>query len=148
VERKEKEMGAPKGNTNALKHGLYAKHFSEEEINSLRRMEPEDLRHEIHMMRVAVNNVFKVQVRLRKLLDEAEKKGELYDPDRMAKVTNSLAQAMTALNTTLRTHALFQGKDATVTDALDEALDGMAIFLDKKYLVRVDEDEEGETPVQ
>ena len=36
-------MGAPKGNTNALKHGLYAKRYSPEETAGLRKMQPEDL---------------------------------------------------------------------------------------------------------
>jgi uncharacterized protein YjcR len=43
--------GAPKGNTNALKHGLYAKQYSPEEQKELRRMSFDDLQHEINAMR-------------------------------------------------------------------------------------------------
>ena len=64
-------MGAPKGNTNALKHGLYAKHFSPEEQTRLRKMSPEDYRHEIAMMRLAVSNLFQIQVQLHKMVEEA-----------------------------------------------------------------------------
>ncbi len=42
-------MGAPKGNTNALKHGLYAKHYTPAERAELRRMLPDDLQHEMYM---------------------------------------------------------------------------------------------------
>jgi hypothetical protein len=47
---------------------------------------------------------------------------------------------VTALGTLMRTHALLLGEDTKARDALDEALDGLPIFLDKKYLVRVDKD--------
>ena len=127
-------MGAPKGNTNALKHGLYAKHFSQEEQTRLRKMSPEDLRHEIGMMRVAVKNVFDVQVREYERVKSLMNAGQVYDVEPLAKTTNCLAAAVTALNSTLRTYALFNGSDTNVRDALDEALDGMAVFLDGKYL--------------
>ena len=127
-------MGAPKGNTNALKHGLYAKHFSQEEQTRLRKMSPEDLRHEIGMMRVAVKNVFDVQVREYERVKSLMNAGQVCDVEPLAKTTNNLAAAVTALNSTLRTYALFNGKDTNVTDAFDEALDRMAIFLNGKYL--------------
>jgi hypothetical protein len=127
-------MAAPKGNKNALKHGLYSKHFSAEEQTRLGKMSPEDYRHEINMMRVAVRNVFEIQVRLHKEVEELMNTGQAYDVEALAKITNSLALAMTALNTTARTYALFKGTDTNVTDAFDEALDSLAVFLDGKYL--------------
>lgn len=35
--------GAPKGNCNALKHGLYAKHYTPEQKEELRQMGHRDL---------------------------------------------------------------------------------------------------------
>lgn len=127
-------MPAPKGNTNALKHGLYSKHFSAEEQTRLGKMSPEDYRHEINMMRVAIRNVFEIQVRLHKEVEDLMNTGKAYDVEALAKITNSLSLAMTALNTTARTYALFNGSDTNVTDAFDEALDSLAVFLDGKYL--------------
>jgi hypothetical protein len=127
-------MPAPKGNTNALKHGLYSKHFSAEEQTRLGKMSPEDYRHEINMMRVAIRNVFEIQVRLHKEVEDLMNTGKAYDVEALAKITNSLSLAMTALNTTARTYALFNGTDTNVTDAFDEALDSLAVFLDGKYL--------------
>jgi hypothetical protein len=127
-------MPAPKGNKNALKHGLYSKHFSQEEQTRLGKMSPEDYRHEINMMRVAVRNVFEIQVRLHKELEELMNAGQGYDVEALAKITNSLSLAMTALNNTARTYALFNGTDTNVKDAFDEALDSLAVFLDGKYL--------------
>jgi hypothetical protein len=132
-------MGAPKGNTNALKHGLYAKHFTMEEQGWLRRMAPNDYRPEIHMMRKAVKNVFEIQVRIHALLDSMPSSNDPKDVEALAKITNSLALAMTALNTTARTQALFSGTDEGLNDPLEEALGSMAIFLDDKYLTETDE---------
>jgi hypothetical protein len=137
-------MGAPKGNTNALKHGLYAKHFSTEELERLRRMKPEDYRHELAMLRVAINNVFDIQRQLYAMLNEMLKNKQPYDVEGLSKMTNSLALATTALNTTARTHALFNGKGSVVADALDAALDGMTIFLEDKYLHSADGEEDEE----
>jgi uncharacterized protein YjcR len=141
------EMGAPKGNTNALKHGLYAKHFTLEEQAKLRRMAPDDIRPEIQMMRKAVKNVFDIQVRIHALLDSMPSSNDPKDVEALAKITNSLALAMTALNTTARTQALFSGTDEGLNDPLDEALDGMAIFLDDTYL-KEEGEETGEVLVE
>ena len=133
-------MGAPKGNTNALKHGLYAKHFTVEEQGYLRRMAPNDYRPEIHMMRKAVKNVFEIQVRIHALLDSMPSSNDPKDVEALARITNSLALAITALNTTARTQALFSGTDSGLNDPLDEALDSLTIFLDDKYLIETDEE--------
>ena len=133
-------MGAPKGNTNALKHGLYAQHFTMQEQGWLRRMAPDDYRPEIHIMRKAVKNVFDIQVRIRVLLDNIPSSNDPKDFEALAKVTNSLALAVTALNTTARTQALFSGTDSGLNDPLDEALDSLTIFLDDKYLMETNEE--------
>jgi len=133
-------MGAPKGNTNALKHGLYAKHFSPEEQARLRKMAPDDYRHEIHMMRVAVNNVFEIHAYVRKMMAEAVLNNQPVDVQALAQITNSLSLAMTALNTTARTYALFSGTDTSFNDDFDEALNSLPVFLDDAYLTETNED--------
>ena len=55
-------MGAPKGNRNALKHGLYAKHYTAEELARLRKMTPDNYEPELGMIRMVVNNVFEIHV--------------------------------------------------------------------------------------
>jgi uncharacterized protein YjcR len=140
-------MGAPKGNTNALKHGLYAKRFSPEEITGLRKMSPRDMRHEFYMMRVAVKNLFEVQKRIMARLDSLPGSSNPADELALAKITNSLAVAIAALNTTARTMALFEGTDTTLNDPLDEALSSLPIFLDDTYLEER-EVEDGEVLVE
>ena len=141
-------MGAPKGNTNALKHGLYAKHFTKEEQRWLRRMAKDDYSPEIDMMRKVVKSVFVSEVRIHAVLDSMPSSNDPKDYEALARITNSLAQAVTALNTTARTQALFSGTDESLNDPLDEALDGMAIFLDDKYLLEKDGEGEEEILVE
>ena len=135
-------MGAPKGNTNALKHGLYAKHFSPEETDKLRNMSPEDYRHEIDLMRVVVKNIFSLQIHLNEKVESCLSSKEPVDVDALTKITNSLSVAVTALNTTARTYALFNGKDTSLNDAFEEALNSLSVFLDDKYLSETDEEAE------
>jgi hypothetical protein len=135
-------MGAPKGNTNALKHGLYAKHFTPEEQARLRRMSTEDYRHEIHMMRLAVDNLFDIQIRMYKLLDESMRSGQPVEPNGLAQISNSLSLAMTALNTTARTHALFNGTDTSLNDDFENALNSLPVFLDDTFLTEMEGEEE------
>jgi len=135
-------MGAPKGNTNALKHGLYAKHFSPEEQAWLRKMSPRDFRHEYYMMRVAVNAVFEIQQRIRTRMNSRLDSPNPEDEEALAKITNSLSLAITTLNTTARTYALFSGMDTTLNDPLDEALRNLPVFLEDKYLKETEEEEE------
>ena len=127
-------MGAPKGNTNALKHGLYAKHFTPEQQARLRRMSTEDYRHEIHMMRLASDNLFDIQIRMYQLVDEAMRTGKPIDVIGLAQISNSLSLAMTALNTTARTHALFNGTDTSLNDDFEDALNSLPVFLDDTFL--------------
>ena len=136
-------MGAPKGNTNALKHGLYAKHFSMEEQTGLRRMSPEDFRHEIYMMRVTINKMFDIHSRLLEIVEKSMATGKPSNVEALASITNSMSLAITALNTTARTYALFNGTDTALNDTFGEALNSLAIFLDDSYLTERNEDVDG-----
>ena len=128
-------MGAPKGNTNAFKHGLYARHYSPEEQAGLRTMTPEDYRAEIAMLRVAVKNIFEIQVRLHAMVKERLQTDQPCDVEALAMISNSLSLAVTALNTTARTYALFNGTDRGIEDAYEKALNGLSIFLDDTHLI-------------
>ena len=102
-------MPGKSGNTNALKHGLYAKSFTKSEVAGLRRMPSDDLRQEIALLRVVITRMF--------TKSEGEKDLEL-----AAKAMNTLSNAITTLNTTIRTHALLTGTYSPLDDALAGAL--------------------------
>ena len=46
--------GAPKGNTNALKHGFYSRSFRATEQTGLTEFDPASLQNEIELMRVFI----------------------------------------------------------------------------------------------
>ena len=121
-------MGAPKGNKNALKNGLYAKHFTPEEWESLRKMNPEDSKHEMYVLNKVIGDLLEEHILERERVKALREQGKEVDLETLIKLDNSLALAITALNGTKRTHALFKGTDATSNDAYDEALNSLAIF--------------------
>jgi uncharacterized protein YjcR len=127
-------MGAPKGNRNALKHGLYAKHYTAEELAGLRKMRPDNYEPELGMIRTTVKNVYEIHAYVRKMMDEAVANHQPVDVEALAKITNSLSTALTALNTTARTQALFTGTDTSFNDDFEQALNSLPVFLDDKYL--------------
>jgi hypothetical protein len=135
-------MGAPKGNRNALKHGLYAKHYTAEELARLRKMKPDNYEPELGMIRMAVNNVFEIHNYIKKMMAEAMRNNQPVDVEALAKITNSLSLALTALNTTARTQALFSGTDTSFNDDFDMALNSLPVFLDDKYLTETEEEGE------
>jgi hypothetical protein len=128
-------MGAPKGNTNALKHGLYAKPFSPSDRARLRSMSPEDFRQEIEMLRITVGHLFEIHSRLHARLESQSALDQPSLVDSLARVSNSLSLAMTTLNTTARTYALLTGTNASVNDAFEQALNSLPIFLDDTHLL-------------
>jgi hypothetical protein len=103
-------MPAKPGNQNALKHGLYAKRFTHDEKLLLRRMPDDDLRQEIALLRVVTDRI----------LGHLDHPGD--DMDKFSKLVGSLTAAVTALNTTVRTHALLTGDYTPLNDADEEAL--------------------------
>ena len=139
-------MAAPKGNKNALKHGLYAKHFTQEDLARLRKMTPDNYEPELGMIRKVVENVFEIQVYLQKIEAEAAQNNQPVEVEALAKITNSLSLALTALNTTARTQALFSGTEPSFNDDFDEALNSLPVFLEDDYLKETEE--EGEILVE
>ena len=128
-------MSGTKGNTNALKHGLYAKHFTPEERAGLRKMKPKDSLHEMYLLEIVINDLFEQHIRERQRLKALGEPGQPVDVEPLTRLDNSLSLAITALNGTKRTHALLNGTDATSNDAFDEALNSLAIFKQAPYLI-------------
>jgi hypothetical protein len=108
-------MPAPKGNTNALRHGLYARHFNEDQRTGLRRMAWDDFRHEEFAHRAVGAAIFK-------LLNALLSRGEV-DVDQVSKLCNALMLNTSATNTSARTHAILNGQDEQIGDALSQALE-------------------------
>lgn len=106
--------GGRRGNTNALKHGLYAKQFNETQQTGLKKMAWDDQRHEINVARVAGSEVYK---ELQKVLSTYP-----IDLDQVVSLTYALMAAILATGTAARTHSLLNGVDEAVGDALSEAL--------------------------
>ncbi len=119
-------MAAPKGNHNALKHGLYATHFSPQTLARIRQMSPLDLQQEISLMRVAVKNLFELHNRL---FTEGPK-----DPEEFRKITNSLSLAVATLTTAVRANVLFQAQNSSQNNSISSAMENLPVFLEDDYL--------------
>lgn len=113
-----KKGGGQPGNTNALKHGLYAKRFTKAERAGLRHMVPGDLEAEIYMLRAVTDRILAQ-------IETATEDAEAY-----AKLINSLTAAVTTLNTTMRTHAILAGTYTPLDDALTQALADLDDYAD------------------
>lgn len=115
--------GAPRGNTNALKHGLYAKHFNDEQRGGLKKMAWDDQTHEINLHRTigeAIYELFLNQLSL-----------PAPDIDKITKLANSLYLNTSSISTSAKTHAILNGEEA-LGDALSEALDMVPPFEDER----------------
>jgi hypothetical protein len=97
-------------------------------------MAPDDYQPELGMIRMVVKNVFEIHMYLQKIVAEAARNNQPVEVEALAKITNSLSLALTALNTTARTHALFSGTDTSLNDDFEEALNSLPVFLEDDYL--------------
>jgi len=111
--------GAPKGNCNALKHGLYAKHYTAEQKEELRKMGHGDLRHEINAARMIISDIIKIHVELMA--------GEKVDIDKLTKLDNSACNAIDKVSLCATRHAILNGENVTLNDSLAEALAGLPL---------------------
>lgn len=103
-------MPGKKGNKNALKHGLYAKNFTDQDRKDLKYMSDDDLRFEIAACRLAFSKI---------MLDISA-----VHPD-LEKSIPQLHAAGIVLNTLVKTHALLSGNYSPLDDSLQEALDNV-----------------------
>jgi hypothetical protein len=102
-------MPAPKGNTNALKHGLYAKRFTARERARLSNIDPRDITGESDALRITVDHIL---ADLQKL-DDLELK---------AKMTNSLINAVATLAALARTYDRVNARHSPMLEGLEQAL--------------------------
>ena len=104
-------------------------------------MKPEDSTHEMYVLDVIIADLFEQHILERERVKKLREQGGQVDLEALTRLDNSLALAITALNGTKRTHALFNGTDATSNDAFDEALNSLAIFKQEPYLIEAKAEE-------
>jgi hypothetical protein len=118
-ERQGKMAGAPKGNCNALMHGLYAKHYTPEQKEELRKMGYGDLRHEMNVARMIVSDTVKIHKQLMA--------GEPVDIEKLTKLDNAACNAIDKVCLCATRYAILNGEDASLNDSLTEALEGLPL---------------------
>jgi hypothetical protein len=102
-------MAGSKGNKNALKHGLYAKHYSEQQKRDLQNTPPLEAFDEINMLRATID-------RLLKLIDQCD------DEDRRVKLYNALYTGTQRLLAAMRTHTILVGDNQELLTSFWEAV--------------------------
>jgi hypothetical protein len=102
--------GAPRGNKNALKHGLYAKHYVRQSRHDLEGMPPLESLPEIYMLRAQLDDILT-------LISNCD------DEDRRIKLYNALFTGAHRLTAAMRTHTLLVGKDQELLNTFWEAVD-------------------------
>jgi len=111
--------GAPKGNCNALKHGLYAKHYTPEQKEELRQMEHGDLRHEINVARMILSDIVKIHKQIMA--------GKQVDIEKLTKLDNSACNAIDKVSLCATRYAILNGENVNLNDSLTEALEGLPL---------------------
>jgi hypothetical protein len=105
-----RRRGAQPGNKNALKHGFYARSFSNLEDRDLQTVAASDLTSEIAMLRVALRRVF-------------DSSSAATDPDTAHAALTVLGQSASRLAGLLRNQRLLEGSSSVeVAAALNQAL--------------------------
>jgi len=112
-ETNRRKRGGQRGNKNALKHGLYSRHFSDIENADLSKIKSDDLESEIAMARIAALQVFRVFA--------DEKNGA-----RKAELFSLLTTANVKVATLLRTQKFLRGESDGLEDVLSSLLREMA----------------------
>ena len=102
-------MPAPKGNTNALKHGFYARHISTDELKRLPEIE-EDLSGEINVLRVILD----------RLLEQVKDKTEYSEKD--LETIRTISMVSLSIGTLTSRRAFLTGKVNGVEQAVEEAV--------------------------
>ena len=103
-------MAAKKQNTNALKHGLYARHYTKDEQASLQQMPPLESLHEIHMLRSTLDRILT-------MIESCD------DEDRKVKLLNALFLGSQRLANAMRTHTLLVGNNQELLTSFWQAVE-------------------------
>ena len=109
VPPKRKGGGQPR-NTNALKHGLYAKHYTPSDRESLEQMPPMESIHEVHLLRLTLEKVLT-------MIETCE------DEDRLIKLYNTLYLGSQRLMTAMRTNNILVGDNQEILTSFWEAVE-------------------------
>jgi len=102
--------GAPKRNTNDLKHGLYAKHYTPDESRRMEQMPAMESLHEIHLLRLTIDKVLST-------IETCE------DDDRRVKLYNTLYLGVQRLMSAMRTQSILVGDSQEILTSFWEAVD-------------------------
>ena len=103
-------MAPKKRNTNALKHGLYSRHYSDAERKALGQMSARESEHEIHMLRSTVDRILS-------LIEQCQ------DEDRKLKLYNALFIGTQRLSSLMRTQNLLVGDNKELLTSFWEAVE-------------------------
>ena len=114
------DMPAPPGNTNAVKHGFYAKRFTRREKNRLTKGD-DDLESEINAMRVIADRIIQRLGENGLQPVEADESSTQLSENAL-KTINTLANVMLTISTLARSHQLVTGKYMPVETAIMDAL--------------------------
>jgi hypothetical protein len=102
--------GAPKGNKNHLKHGLYARHYTEAERTELEKAPALEALDEITMLRSSLDHILA-------LIEDCD------DPDRKVRLYNSLFTGTQRLLAAMRTHTVLVGDNQELLTTFWEAVE-------------------------
>ena len=103
-------MPPRKGNTNALKHGLYARHYNESKRTQLGEMPPLESLHEIFMLRSTLDDILS-------MIEACD------DDDRKVRLYNALFLGAQRLSNAMRTHTLLIGDNQELLTSFWEAIE-------------------------
>jgi len=115
VATKRKRGGQP-GNTNALKHGIYRKHYTTDEITDLETALQSGLQDEIALLRVLLKRTFALA-------------SGVEDLEESTKTLNALGAATTRLSGLLRVDKLLGGGGGNAAEAIATAISEVATEL-------------------
>jgi len=118
-------MAAPKGNTNALKHGLYSKHYSAEERKELKQMPWDDLSFEIMAAR---SKAEKAQALVKTELSMSQP-----DTDKIIALLNAWDVALRTVAHLANRIASLTGENTTLNDSLAAALAALPAFAEDDH---------------
>jgi len=124
-----RKQGGQPGNKNAMRHGFYAKRFTDEEAERLDKQGPTDVQAEIALLRVCLDKLynqlyfeptyFNIKNKDR---EDATAQSNIRD-DHYLKQLNTLAIMSQAVATLARTDHLIHGKAGGVQDDILRALE-------------------------
>jgi hypothetical protein len=118
-------MAAPKGNTNALKHGLYSRHYTDEERKQLKQMSWDDLLFEIMAARSKAEKA------------QALVKTELHQPqpdlDKIMPLLNVWDASLRTVAHLSNRIASLTGENTTLNDSLAAALAALPAFAEDDH---------------